>query len=138
MDRKTQIKLLGLNLGIAAANIIIFSPALIGVELGASALVTAFGSSFIFLSGAGLIYGNYKLLTGPEEAISTNKFMMVEDYIEELNIHRGLKTFEETVDLLLGQIERLQKKTTLSGISFCRSSVPQRSATRNLMRSSPR
>ena len=34
----------------------------------------------------------------------------MEDYIEALNIHRGLKTFEKTVDLLLDQIERLQKK----------------------------
>jgi hypothetical protein len=34
----------------------------------------------------------------------------VEDYIEALNMHRGLKTFEVTVDLLLDQIERLQKK----------------------------
>ena len=34
----------------------------------------------------------------------------MDDYIEALNIHRGLKTFEETVDLLIDQIERLQKK----------------------------
>ena len=68
MERETLIKLLGLNLGIAAANIITFSPGLIGLELvGASALATAFGSTIIFLSGAGLIYGNYKLLTVPEK-----------------------------------------------------------------------
>jgi parvulin-like peptidyl-prolyl isomerase len=34
----------------------------------------------------------------------------VEDYIEALNMHRGLKTFEVTVDLLIDQIERLKKK----------------------------
>ena len=111
MDRKKLIGLLGLNLGIAAANIITFSPGLIGLELGgASALATAFGSTFIFLSGAGLVYGNYKLFTEPEKVIPTNKIWKVEDYIEALNIHRGLKTFEKTVDLLLDQIERLQKK----------------------------
>ena len=111
MDRKKQIKLLGLNLGIAAANIITFSPGLIGLELvGASAMATALGSTFIFLSGAGLIYGNYKLLTGPEKVIPTYKIRTREDYIEALNSHRGLKTFEKTVDLLLDQIERLQKK----------------------------
>ncbi|MFB3766292.1 MAG: hypothetical protein ACE14P_13735 [Methanotrichaceae archaeon] len=38
MYRKRLIKLLGLNLGVAAANIITFSPGLIGIELGASAL----------------------------------------------------------------------------------------------------
>lgn len=111
MDRKKLIELLSLNLGIAAANIFIFSPGLIGLELvGASALATAFGSTFIFLSGAGLIYGNYKLLNGPEKVIPTNKIWTVEDYIEALNNCRGLKTFEKTVDLLLDQIERLQKK----------------------------
>ncbi|MFB3765310.1 MAG: hypothetical protein ACE14P_08690 [Methanotrichaceae archaeon] len=113
MDRKKLIKLLSLNLGIAAANIITFSPGLIGIELGASALATAFGSTFIFLSGAGLIYGNYKLLTGSENVIPTNKIMTVEDYIEALNIHKGLKTFEEIIDLLFDQIERLQKKNKI-------------------------
>lgn len=103
MDRKKRIKLFSLNLGIAAAG-------LIGLELvGVSALATAFGSTFIFLSGVGLIYGNYKLLTGPEKVIPTDK-MNMEDYIEALNIHRGLKTFEKNVDLLLDQIERLHKK----------------------------
>jgi parvulin-like peptidyl-prolyl isomerase len=34
----------------------------------------------------------------------------VEEYIEALNMHRGIKTFEVTVDLLIDQIERLQKK----------------------------
>ena len=111
MDRKKLIKLSGLNLGIAAANIITFSPRLIGLGLfGASALETALGITFIFLSGAGLIYGNYELLTGLEKVVQTNKIRTVEDYIEALNIHRGLKTFEKNVDLLLDQIERLQKK----------------------------
>ena len=84
---------------------------MIGLELfGASALETAFGSTIIFLSGAGLIYGNYKILTGQEKVIPTNKIRTLEDYIEALNNHRGLKTFEENIDLLLDQIERLQKK----------------------------
>lgn len=111
MDREMLIKLSGLNLGIAAANIITFSPRLIGLVLiGASALETALGTTFIFLSGAGLIYGNYKILTRPEKIPQTNKIWTVEDYIEALKIRRGLKTFEKTVDLLLDQIKRLQKK----------------------------
>ena len=111
MDRKKRIKLLSLNLGIAAANIIAFSPVLIGLELfGASALEIALGSTIIILSGAGLIYGNYRLLTIPEKVIPPNKNSTVEDYIEALNMHRGLKTFEVTIDLLIDQIERLQKK----------------------------
>jgi hypothetical protein len=111
MDRKKMIKLLDLNLGIAAANIITFSPRLIGLELlGISALETALSITFIFLSGAGLIYGNYEILTKPEKEIKTSKIWTVEDYIEALNIHREIKTFEKIVYLLLDQIERLQKK----------------------------
>ncbi|MHB8101065.1 MAG: hypothetical protein ACYDEF_02560 [Methanosarcina sp.] len=111
MDRKKLIKLSGLSLGIAAANIITFSPRLIGLELfGASALETALGITFIFLSGAGFIHSNYKIHTGQEKDDQTNKTRTAEDYIEALNIQRGLKTFEKTVDLLLDQIERLQKK----------------------------
>jgi len=110
MNRKKRIKILILNLGIAAANIITFSPVLLGFELaGSGALETALGSTIIFLSGAGLIYGNYKLLV-LEKVIPPNKNSTVDDYIEALNMHRGLKTFEVTVDLLLDQIERLQKK----------------------------
>lgn len=111
MDRKKMIKLLDLNLGIAAANIITFSPRLIGLELlGISALETALSITFIFLSGAGLIYGNYEILTKPEKEIQTSKIWTVEDYIEALNIHREIKTFEKIIYLLLDQIERLQKK----------------------------
>lgn len=100
-----------MNLGIATANVITFSPRLIGLELlGASALETAFGVTFIFLSLAVLSYGNYEILTGSEKEVQTDKIWMVEDYIEELNDHRGLKTFEKTIELLLDQIERLQKK----------------------------
>lgn len=110
MERKKWVRLLSINLGIAAANIIIFSPGLIGLELGASALAAASGSTIIFLSGAALIYGNYKLLSEPENAIPVNQISTVEGYIEALNDHRDLKTFEKSIVLLLDQIERLQKK----------------------------
>jgi len=109
MERERQIKLLGLNLGIAAANIIVLPE----VFIVGSALATAFGSAFIFLSGAGLIYGNYKLLAEQERETPTQKAMTAEDYIEELNNHKDLKTFENTVDLLLDQIERLQNKNKI-------------------------
>lgn len=62
-ERKKLLKLLGLNLGIAAANIITFSPILIGLRLfGASALESALSSAIIFASGAGLYYGNSKII----------------------------------------------------------------------------
>ena len=107
MDRERQIKLLGLNLGIAAANIIVLP------EVGGSPLAIAFGSAFVFLSGAGLIYGNYKFFTESEKVAPTHKIMTAGDYIEELNDHRELKTFEKTVELMLDQIERMQKKNKI-------------------------
>ncbi len=111
MDKDTLIRLLGLNLGIAAANIVVFSPGLLDVDLfGAGALEAAFGSAFLVFSGSGLVYGNYKLLSEPEKAIPIGAKSTKEDYIEALNEHRGLKTFERNIDLLLDQIERLQKK----------------------------
>ena len=110
MERKKWFRLLSLNLGIAAANIIVFSPGLIGLELGTSALAAASGSTIIFLSGAGLFYGNYKLLSEPENPIPVNQISTVEGYIGALNDQRDLKTFEKNIELLLDQIERLQKK----------------------------
>jgi len=100
-DRKKQIKILGLNLGIAAADIITLKLELIG----GSGLATAFGITIIFISAVGVIYGNYRLLAEPERSIPTP-----EDYIESLSKHRGLKTFEETIELTIDQIARLQKK----------------------------
>jgi len=109
MDKEKEIKLIGLNVGIAAADIIVLPE----VFVVGSALATAFGYAFIFLSGAGLIYGNYRLFTKPERVTPTHKIMTTEDYIGELNAHRNLKTFEKTVDLMLDQIERLQNKNKI-------------------------
>jgi hypothetical protein len=107
-ERKKQIQLLGLNLGIAATNIIAF--VLIGLKFfGAGRLETALSGTIIVLSGAGLTYGNYKILTGKEIIIPPPEWTL-EYCIAALNNHRGLKTFEETIDLLLDQIVRLQKR----------------------------
>jgi len=100
-EKKKQIKILGLNLGIAAADIITLKLELIG----SGGLATAFGITIFFLSAVGIIYGNYRLLVEPKSSIPAP-----EDYIEALNKHRGLKTFEETIELAIDQIERLQKK----------------------------
>jgi hypothetical protein len=109
MDKEKEIKLLGLNLSIAAADIIVL-PEVIFVD---TALAKAFSCAFIFLSGAGLIWGNYRLLANPKRATQANRVMTAEDYVEELNSHRNLKTFEKTVDLMLDQIERLQNKNKI-------------------------
>lgn len=105
-DRKRLIKILGLNLGIAAADIIIFSPGLLAIELfGGSALETAFGWTMIFLSAMGIIYGNYRLFAQPDRKISREEY-----YTEALIKHHDLITFKEIIDLTVDQIGRLEKK----------------------------
>ena len=111
MARNNIYKLLGLNVGIAATNTIIFSPGLLGVQLGGpSALATAFGSTVLFVSATVFFYGNYKYLVGKENVVQTNEIKTTEDYLKALRTHKGKKTFEQTVVLLLEQIERFQKK----------------------------
>jgi hypothetical protein len=106
MERKRLIKLFGLNLGIAAADIITIN----SVWIWAGTLGIASGITIIFLTSAGLIYGNYKLLKEPEVVIPVPEIWTMEKYIEELNIYRWSKTFGKNVALLLDQIHRQQKK----------------------------
>ncbi|KUO75068.1 MAG: hypothetical protein APF81_18620 [Desulfosporosinus sp. BRH_c37] len=111
MTRNNVVKLLGLNVGIAVTNTIIFSPGLLGVQLGGgSALATAFGSAALFVSITVFFYGNYQFLVGKEQVVQTNELNTTEDYLEALRAHKGKKTFEQIVILLIEQIERLQKK----------------------------
>jgi hypothetical protein len=100
-DRKKQIKILGLNLGIAAADIITLKLGLIG----GGALATPFGVTIIFLSAVGVTYGNYRLFAEPEELIPPDIY-----YKEKLIEHLGIKTFEEDIKMAIDQVERLQKK----------------------------
>ncbi len=106
MEKKKLIKLLGLNLGIAAADIITISSGFID----GGPLAIASGITIIFLTSAGLIYGNYKLHKEPEVVIPAPEIWTMENYIEELNIYRWSKTFGKNVALLLDQIQRQQKK----------------------------
>lgn len=111
MGGKSIYKMLGLNVGIAAVNIIVFSPGLLGVQLGGpSALATAFGSSVLFLSVTVFFYGNYKLLVEKEDVVHTSEIKTSEDYLVALRAHKGKKTFEPIVGLLIEQIERFQRK----------------------------
>jgi len=113
MDKDVLIRLLGLNLGIAAANIIVFSPRFLDVGIirpGVGALEAAFGCAFLALSASGLAYGNYRLLSEPENAIPIGPKSTKEDYIEALSEYRDLETFEINIGILLDQIDRLQKK----------------------------
>jgi membrane glycosyltransferase len=105
-NRTKQIKILGLNLGIAAAYIITLK---IGILEG-GALGLAFGSTIFFLSAVGVIYGNYRLFAEPERSEPERSITTPDDYREALNKHRPHKTFEEDINLAIDQIARLQKK----------------------------
>jgi hypothetical protein len=100
-ERIRQIKILGLNLGIAAADIITLKLGLIG----GGALATPFGVTIIFLSAVGVIYGNYRLFAEPEESIPPELY-----YKEKLIEHLGINTFEENIKMAIDQVDRLQKK----------------------------
>ncbi|UWG96656.1 hypothetical protein LPY66_17495 [Dehalobacter sp. DCM] len=104
-------KLLGLNIGIAAALIVVFSPGLIGLKIGgASVFSTALGCAIVFVCAVLFLYGNYKMLTEKERIVQTKELDSPSECAAALRLHRQKKTFAETIDLLLGQIERIEEK----------------------------
>ncbi len=105
------IKLAGLNMGIALINTILFSPGIIGVQMGgASTFETAFGATAILMSGVVFVLGNYKLLVEKEKMIQTSVLKTTEDYINALKQNYGKKTFENNIEIILEQIEGFHKK----------------------------
>lgn len=110
-DNKKIIKMLGLNFGIALADIVIFSPGLIGIKLmGGSIFASAFGAAVIFLSLGSFVYGNYKILTGSQKVIQTSLIKTKDDYIAALRQHKHKEAFEPAIDVVITQIERFEKK----------------------------
>ncbi len=105
------IKTLGLNIGIAAVDTILFSPGLLGIEIvGASAFETAFGATAIFMSVTVFVFGNYKLLIEKEKIIQASEIRTAEDCIDALEQNYGKKIFEKDIATILEQIEAFQKK----------------------------
>ncbi|NBJ16899.1 MAG: hypothetical protein FNP40_15345 [Dehalobacter sp. 4CP] len=105
------LKLLGLNIGIAAVLIVIFSPGIVGLKIGGSgAFVTALSCTILFICAVLFLYGNYKMLMEKVKMVQTKELDSPEEYAAALRLHRHKKTFAETIDLLTGQIERIEKK----------------------------
>ncbi len=105
------LKIAGLNLGISVVDTILFSPGLVGIQLGgASILATAFGATAIFMSVVVFVYGNYKLLVEKEKLIQPGEIKTPEDCINALEQNYGKKTFVKDITTILEQIERFQKK----------------------------
>jgi signal transduction histidine kinase len=97
---------LGLNLGIAAANIIAYSL----IDFWASSLAMAFGGTVIFLSAVGVTYGNYRLFAEPEGSEPEKSIPKPEYYSEQLKEYCEHKTFGEDINRAIDQITRLQRK----------------------------
>jgi len=105
------IKTLGLNIGIAAFDTIIFSPGLLGIQIGGiSTFATAFGATAIFMSVIVFVFGNYKLLIEKEKIIQASEIKTAEDCIHALEQNYGKRTFEKDIATILEQIETFQKK----------------------------
>lgn len=110
-DIEKIIKILCLNVGIGAFNIILFSPGLLGIDImGATALETAFGVTDIFMSIIVFVYGNYKLIIEKEKIIQIDEIKTADDYIDALNQNYDKRIFYKDIDTILEQIEMVQKK----------------------------
>jgi hypothetical protein len=111
MKTEKIIKVAGLNTGIALVDTILFSPGLIGIQIGGmSVLATAFGATAIVMSAVAFAAGNYKLIVEKEKVIQTNEIRTTEDFINSLKQNSDKKTFCNDIETILEQIERLQKK----------------------------
>jgi len=105
------LKIVGLNVGIALLNIILFSPGLLGIQMGgASVFATALGATVILMSGVVFVSGNYKLLIQKEKIIQTSGIKTATDCIDALEQNYGKRTFSKDITHLIEQIERFQKK----------------------------
>lgn len=111
MDKGKIAKIIGLNLGIAMVNIIIFSKGIMDIKIiGGSTFQSAFGITMIFISIAIFVFGNYKLLFEKEEKIQTKDIITSLDCIKALKENRDKRTFAKDINILIEQIERVEKK----------------------------
>ncbi|NLL05011.1 MAG: hypothetical protein GX270_04325 [Clostridiaceae bacterium] len=111
METKKILKIAALNIGIALANIILFSPGLMNIRLNSSdALSVAIGGSAIFLSLSFFFYGNYKLLSHKVLTIKISDIKTHEDCLIALNQSYGKKTFDNSITTMKEQIKRLNKR----------------------------
>ncbi len=110
MTGTKYIKLLGIITGIVVLNILVLSPGFAGVEIGESALSTAFGVTLLFASALALSYGSYVLLFKPPVVLPVKQMKTHEDYVDALTHYRRVKVLEDDINLALGQLDRMRKK----------------------------
>lgn len=111
MDEGKIIKIIMLNVAIALIDIILFSPGIIGIEIGGtSILATAFGITVMLMSGVVFVFGNYKIIYTKVRIMQPGEIKSENDYITALKLNYGKRTFAKEIDIILEQIERLHKK----------------------------
>ena len=111
MKVKRISSLLGLNIAIVMLNIIIFSPGLFNIKIDfIDIFQTSIGITIIIMSFIIFIIGNYKILIKEDNEIDISKLDDSEDYIEALKENSSKRVFSKDIDILLEQIERMDKK----------------------------
>lgn len=111
MKVKRISSLLGLNIEIVMLNIIIFSPGLFNIKIDfINIFQTSIGITIIIMSFIIFIIGNYKILIKEDNEIDISKLDDSEDYIEALKENSSKRVFSKDIDILLEQIERMDKK----------------------------
>ena len=111
MKVKRISSLLGLNIAIVMLNIIIFSPGLFNIKIDfINIFQTSIGITIIIMSFIIFIIGNYKILRKEDNEIDISKLDDSEDYIEALKENSSKRVFSKDIDILLEQIERMDKK----------------------------
>ncbi|MBP3966227.1 hypothetical protein [Paenibacillus lignilyticus] len=104
------VKLLGMIVVIAALNIAVFSPGLMGIEIGERPFESALGVTLLLASGLTLLYGSFTLLFKQQESISPKQLQTREDFEEALMRYRRVKVLQEDMAYALEQMERMNKR----------------------------
>lgn len=96
---------------IAILNVILFSPGLVALRLGGTSIFKmALAATVILMSIIVFILGNYKIIQKVEMKIKVDEMDSIMDYMDALRQNSKKKTFTKDITLLIGQIEKLEKK----------------------------
>jgi len=104
------IKLFGLIVGIIALNIIVLSPGLLGISIGANTFSTAFGITLLIASAFALLYGSYTIFYNVPAVVPVKNLKTHEEFVEALNEQRSIKVIEDDMNFAIEQMGRLKKK----------------------------
>ncbi len=110
---KKLLKLLCLNVGIAIVDVILFSQGLVGLTIGANALISALAVTAIIMSAVVFSYGNYRILLAQPERPRLYRKTELNDpksYIAALDERRDKKVFEKDIAAAVEQIYRIEDK----------------------------